>query len=113
MILVIDMDCLFCSMVKGEIPCEKVYEDENVLVFLDIHPKAKGHTLLIPKKHFQDLTDIEDKYLLCIMKSAQKMKQELETKYQCDGLQLVQNNGALQEVKHFHLHMIPFYNKKK
>lgn len=107
------MECIFCKIINGEIPSYKVYEDEFVFAFLDIHPDSVGHTLIIPKKHYQDLDDIDDQIVLQIMKSAKKIKTILEEKLHCDGITLIQNNGQIQEVKHFHLHLKPFYVNKK
>lgn len=105
------MDCLFCKIIAGEIPCYKVFENEYVLAFLDIEPKAMGHTLIIPKKHFKDLDDIDENTLKEIFNAAKTIKKVLEEKLSCSGLSLIQNNGDLQEVKHFHLHLIPNYQE--
>ena len=105
------MDCLFCKIIAGEIPCYKVFENEYVLAFLDIEPKAMGHTLIIPKKHFKDLDDIDENTLIEIFNAAKTIKKVLEEKLNCSGLSLIQNNGDLQEVKHFHLHLIPNYQE--
>ena len=107
------MDCLFCKMARGEIKTNKIYEDENVLAFLDINPDSDGHTLIIPKKHFQDLDDIDEETILCIFRAAKKIKLELEEKLGCEGMSLLQNNGYVQEIKHFHLHLKPYYKGKK
>ena len=107
------MDCLFCKMVQGEIKTNKIYEDNNVLAFLDINPDSDGHTLIIPKKHFQDLDDIDEETILCIFRTAKKLKLELEEKLGCEGMSLLQNNGYVQEIKHFHLHLKPYYKGKK
>lgn len=107
------MDCLFCKIIKGEIPSYTVYEDEWIKVFLDIHPDSNGHLLIIPKEHYTNLTDIKEDTLNHIMKVAKMMKRKLEEKLSIDGLTLVQNNGDIQEVKHFHLHLKPYYNEKK
>lgn len=103
------MDCLFCKIVKGYIPSLKVYEDEKVFVFLDIHPEANGHMLIIPKNHCQDLFDIDQETLLHVFEVAKKMDGILQESFHHDGLTLMQNNGCPQEVKHFHLHLIPKY----
>lgn len=103
------MDCLFCKIVKGEIPCFKIYEDDNVLAFLDINPDSDGHTLIIPKKHFTDLDDIDLDMLKNINDSSKKVKKLLEEKLNCSGITLVQNNGSIQEVKHYHMHLKPSY----
>lgn len=107
------MDCIFCKIIKGEIPCYKLYEDDKVLAFLDINPDSDGHTLVIPKKHFKDLDDIDDETLLSINSASKKIKKMLEEKLNCDGVSLIQNNGDVQEVKHYHMHIKPYYNNKK
>ena len=105
------MDCLFCKIVNGDIPAKKIYEDKYVLAFLDINPDTAGHTLIIPKKHFTDLDDIDDKTLAHIMSAAKIVKKRLEEKLNIDGITLVQNNGSIQEIKHYHLHLKPYYRK--
>jgi histidine triad (HIT) family protein len=107
------MDCIFCKIISGDIPCMKVYEDELVLAYLDINPDSDGHTLIIPKKHYKDINDIEDDVLLHIQKTARKVMNILEEKLNCDGFSLLQNNGDVQEVKHYHLHIKPYYKDKK
>lgn len=107
------MDCIFCKIINGEIPSSKIYEDDIVIAFLDINPDSFGHTLIIPKKHYRDLDDIDDKTLMHIMNIAKMLKKRIKEKLNCDGLTLIQNNGDVQEVKHFHLHLKPFYKNKK
>lgn len=107
------MDCIFCKIIKGEIPCYKIYEDDIVLAFLDINPDSNGHTLIIPKEHFVDLTDIKNETLYHIIDIAKILKERLEKTLNIDGLTLIQNNGCVEEVKHFHLHLKPQYNKKQ
>lgn len=106
------MDCIFCKIANGEIPSYKVYEDDNIFSFLDINPDSDGHTLIIPKKHFKDIDDIDLDTLNNILSGAKKIKKVLEEKLSCDGITLIQNNGDIQEVKHFHLHLKPFYKNK-
>lgn len=106
------MDCIFCKIINGDIPSYKVYEDDLVYAFLDINPDSPGHTLIIPKKHYQDLVSIDDETLIHIMDIARILKKKLEEKLNIDGLTLIQNNGDVQEVKHFHLHLKPYYNNK-
>ena len=102
-------DCLFCRIVNGEIPSHKVYEDENVLAFLDIHPCAKGHTVVVPKKHLADLSEMsaEDWRQMSVGLAAvmAKIYQVLKP----DGINLGINNGkaAGQAVGHAHWHLIP------
>lgn len=103
-------DCLFCKIINKEIPCYKVFEDDEVLAFLDINPESNGHTLIIPKKHYKDLFDIDDSTLSHIMETSKQIMNTLKEKLNCDGFTLMQNNGEVQEVKHFHLHVKPYYN---
>ena len=100
-------DCIFCKIANGEIPSKTIYEDDIVRVFLDINPIATGHTLIVPKKHFTDLDDIDLETITHIMKVAKDIKKKLEEKLGAKGIKLVQNNGVYQDVKHYHLHLIP------
>ena len=106
------MDCIFCKIINGDIPSYTIYEDEIVKCFLDVNPESNGHTLIIPKKHYTALKDIPVETLSHIMEVAKKMETLLEEKLHYDGLRLVQNNGFIQEVKHYHLHLIPMYKNK-
>lgn len=106
------MDCLFCKIINGDIPCYKLYENDYVLAFLDINPDSDGHTLIIPKKHFTDLDDIDNTTLSEIFKAAKLVKKMLEEKLNCEGIVLQQNNGFVQEIKHYHLHLKPYYKNK-
>lgn len=103
------MDCIFCKIANGEIPSLKIYENDYVFAFLDINPDSDGHTLIIPKKHFTDLDDIDDYTLTEINKASKIIKNLLEEKLGCQGISLLQNNGFVQEVKHYHLHLKPYY----
>ena len=107
------MDCIFCKIAQGIIPSYTVYEDETIKCFLDVNPDSNGHLLIIPKEHFLGLKEIDDNVLMHIMKSARKMEELLKDKLNIDGLTLVQNNGDIQEVKHFHLHLKPYYKNKQ
>lgn len=104
------MDCIFCKIIEGSIPSYTIYEDELVKCFLDVNPDSNGHLLIIPKKHFTDLEDIDITYLNHIMEISKKCQNLLKEKLHIDGLTLVQNNGIVQEVKHYHLHLKPVYN---
>ena len=103
------MECIFCKIIKGEIPSYTVYEDEIVKVIMDINPITNGHLLILPKEHFVNLEDIEINTLSHIQNIAKKMYQLLKDKLNIDGLSLTQNNEYGQEVKHYHLHLIPRY----
>ena len=106
-------DCIFCKIINGDIPCMKVYEDDVCLAYLDINPDSDGHTLIIPKKHYKDIYDIPNDTLSHIYNKSKKIMDMLKEKLGCDGFTLLQNNGSIQEVKHYHLHIKPYYNDKK
>ena len=103
------MDCLFCKIISGDIPSNTIYEDEFVKVFLDINPISNGHCLIVSKKHYSNIEDIDLETLKHVNEVAKKMYKELKEKLNCEGLTLVQNNGLGQEVKHYHLHLVPRY----
>ena len=103
------MNCVFCNIVEGKIPSYTIFEDEIVKVMMDINPVSNGHLLIIPKKHFTNLTDIDMDTLMYIQKTAKEMFKLLKDKLNIDGLTLCQNNEYGQEVKHYHLHLIPRY----
>ena len=102
-------NCVFCAIAAGEIPSFKVYEDELVLAYLDINPFAKGHTLVIPKAHFEGLLDADDATLAAVLVRVKKVAAQLKAKLGCDGFNILQNNGeaAGQTVKHLHFHIVP------
>ncbi len=104
-------DCIFCKIANGEIPSKTLYEDEDFRVILDLGPATKGHALILPKEHAENLYDLPEQTASKVMVLAQKMARRITEKLSCDGLNLVQNNGetAGQTVHHFHLHLIPRY----
>lgn len=104
------MDCIFCKIVNGEIPSYTIYEDDIIKVFMDANPTTDGHCLIIPKKHFKDIEDIDEETLHYILKKAKDIKKLLEEKLNLKGLTFCQNNGISQAVKHYHLHLIPNYD---
>lgn len=103
------MDCLFCKIIEGSIPCEKIYEDDDVLVFLDINPTTNGDTLIVPKKHYQDFRDVDSDLLLHMYDIIKKLYPLYQEKLHCDGLTISHNTDYGQEIKHFHIHFIPRY----
>ena len=106
-------NCLFCKIINNEIPSYTIYEDELIKIFLDINPLSNGHCLVIPKKHFLDINDVDSEYLNHIFTVVKELLPILENKLNYDGITLTQNNGIAQEIKHFHLHLIPKYKNKK
>ena len=107
------MDCLFCKMIKGEVPCKKIYEDDLVIGILDLYPDSDGHTLIIPKTHYVNLMDIDTSVLSHIMNTSKDLYKKYKDKLNMDGLSITQNNDYGQEVKHFHIHVIPRYKNDK
>ncbi len=107
-----DNQCIFCKIANGEIPSATLYEDEDFRVILDMGPATKGHALLLPKKHFANLYELDDEVAGKALKVAKKMAARMTDALKCDGFNLVQNNGeaAGQTVFHFHMHLIPRYN---
>lgn len=102
-------NCIFCKIIKGEIPSMTIYEDVVVKVFLDINPTTNGDTLIVPKKHIENMLDLDDKTLSHIHKISKEIYNVLREKLNIDGLTLVQNNFYGQEIKHYHVHLIPRY----
>lgn len=104
-------DCIFCKIIKGEIPSKKIYEDEMLFGFLDINPHGDGHLLLIPKKHYSDIYDLDEDVFDHIHKVSLRLIKKLMNNLNKDGITITYNYGSEQQVKHFHLHLIPEYSK--
>ncbi|WP_075981526.1 HIT family protein [Bacillus massilinigeriensis] len=106
-------DCIFCKIINGEIPAAKVYEDENVLAFIDISQVTKGHTLVIPKVHKENIYELTPEISKNIFEVIPKIANGINKAYQPIGLNLVNNNGeaAGQTVFHYHVHLLPRYGK--
>ena len=104
-------DCVFCKIVQGEIPSAKVYEDDDAMAFLDIHPVKKGHTLVIPKKHFETIMVIPDELLKKVIAIVKKLTPAVIKAVNADGAVVTQTNNeaAGQSVPHLHFHIIPRY----
>ena len=104
-------DCIFCKIAKGEIHSATVYEDSHFTVILDVNPATKGHCLIIPKEHFDNIYDLDGETAGKLFALATCIARAMRDALKCDGLNLVQNNGEIagQTVNHFHLHLIPRY----
>ena len=102
-------DCLFCKIIKKEIPCEKLYEDENIFIFLDINPVNPGHCLVIPKKHFVNILDTPEEVLSHMIKGVKKIAPIILRTVNATDFCLGSNNGkfAGQVIYHIHFHVIP------
>jgi histidine triad (HIT) family protein len=106
-----DPDCIFCKIVAGELPSQRVYEDERTVAFMDIAPGTRGHLLVIPKDHATDITVIDPEDLAAVTRTAQVMAQRVTERLGADGVNLINSCGAAawQTVFHLHFHVIPRY----
>lgn len=106
-----DNNCIFCKIAAGEIPSATLYEDDDFRVILDIEPASKGHALIIPKEHYANLYELDDELAAKAMVLAKKMITKLTDILECDGYNVLQNNGSAagQTVFHFHMHLVPRY----
>ncbi|MCZ2260021.1 HIT family protein [Sporosarcina sp. G11-34] len=105
--------CIFCQIIEGTIPSAKIYEDEHVYAFMDIMPVTKGHVLLIPKKHIENIYDFSEEQAARLFAAAPKIANVLKAEFNPAGMNLLNNNGAPagQSVFHFHLHFVPRYDE--
>lgn len=106
------MDCIFCKIINGNIPSKKVYEDENILAFMDVSPICDGHTLIVPKKHVETILDVDTETLTNMFETAKKIAPMVMNKLNEKGFSLTINYGDKQSVKHLHMHIMPNYEKK-
>lgn len=104
-------DCIFCKLANGVFPTNSIYEDDDFNVILDLAPATKGHALILPKQHADNLYELPDETAAKVLVLAKKLAKSMTDKLGCDGLNVVQNNGAIagQTVMHFHMHLIPRY----
>ncbi len=105
-------ECVFCKIVRGEIPARVVYEDQDVIAFLDINPVSKGHTLVVPKKHYKNMIDAPDDIVAKVYTVAKKIGIASMNALGAKGFNVISNNEKVagQEVFHFHVHVIPRYS---
>jgi len=108
-------ECIFCKIIAGKVPSAKVYEDEHSISFLDIMPANKGHCLVVPKKHSQNLVEMGDDEIMNAMKAAKKVARALSLSFGNGSFNIVMNNGkeAGQVVNHAHIHIIPRFQKDR
>ncbi len=106
-----DNNCIFCKIAAGEIPSKTIYEDDKFRVIMDLGAASEGHALILPKDHYANLMELDEETASSVLPLAGKISRAMMKSLDCDGLNLVQNNGeeAGQTVMHFHLHMIPRY----
>lgn len=104
-------DCIFCKLANGDIPTRSIYEDEDFKVIMDASPATKGHSLILPKSHADNLYELPDETAARVLVLAKKLATGMTEKLKCQGFNIVQNNGTVagQSVFHFHMHLIPRY----
>ena len=103
-------DCIFCKIINGELPSYNIYEDDSIKVIMNINPNTNGHLLVLPKKHLENLMDTPNELIThCLDIVREKLYPMLKEKINCEGLTLAQNNELGQEIKHYHIHLIPRY----
>lgn len=108
-----DENCIFCKLANGDIPTHTVYEDDYLRAIMDASPANKGHVIILPKSHAANIFELEETYVEKAFVLAKKIAIALKNLLKCDGINILQNNGeaAGQTVFHFHVHVIPRYNK--
>jgi histidine triad (HIT) family protein len=105
-------DCIFCKIVAGEIPAERVDEDEHTIAFMDLNPWTRGHALVIPREHSPNLYEIDDDHLARTASASKRLARRMKERLGCDGINLINScePAAWQTVFHFHVHVIPRYD---
>lgn len=105
-------DCIFCKIINGELPAAKVFENDDVLAFLDISQVTKGHTLVIPKAHKENIYELDSETAAKLFTVVPQISQAIKDEFKPKGMNLLNNNGAFagQAVFHYHLHLIPRYD---
>lgn len=104
-----DPECLFCRIIAGDLPSTMIYEDEAIVVFMDIAPWTRGHCLVVPREHAKTIFELSESSMVAVAKVAKKIAPALRDGLEAEGLNLFQSNGsaAWQTVDHFHLHLLP------
>ncbi|MDR2869806.1 MAG: HIT family protein [Deferribacteraceae bacterium] len=104
-------DCIFCKIIKGELPSAVIYEDDALIAFLDLFPVSRGHALLVPKKHYRNIFDADMETAALIYPTLSRLANAIRAATGCEGLNIIQNNEAvaMQMVFHSHVHLIPRY----
>ncbi len=110
-----DESCIFCKIVRKQAPSSIIYEDETVMVFLDIRPLNMGHTLVIPKAHYVDIFDIPETLLSQVHRVSKQISFAIKKATNADGISIIQQNGkaAGQDIFHLHVHVVPRFEGQK
>ena len=103
------MDCIFCKIVSGEIPAVKVLDEERVVAFMDINPSGKGHMLVVPKNHAENIFEISENDLAALIKAVKRCAKAVKETLNAEGITILQLNGKASDqiVPHLHIHVIP------
>lgn len=104
------MNCVFCRIIKGELPARVIKETEEAIAFLDIDPIQKGHVLVLPKRHVPDLTDITREENMVVLSVCQDVMHSIRKYYSAESITIMQNNGACMDVPYVHFHIIPRFS---
>lgn len=110
-----EKDCQFCKIVRGELPSSRIYEDTETIAFLDINPQNAGHTLVVPKKHYEYIYDVPDEEVAHLFKVAKRVACAVKRGVNAGGISITQHNeiGAGQDVFHVHVHVMPRYEGQR
>ena len=103
-------DCIFCKIIKGELPSKTIYEDDLIKIIMNINPTTNGHLLVLPKEHIVNIMDISNELITHSMDIIRNLYPTLKERLNCKGLTISQNNELGQEIKHFHIHLTPRYD---
>lgn len=103
-------DCIFCKIIKGELPSKGIYEDDLIYIIMNINPATNGHLLVLPKEHMVNIMDTPNEIITHSMDIIRKLYPTLKERLNCKGLTISQNNELGQEIKHFHIHLTPRYD---
>lgn len=101
--------CIFCEIIAKKEKSYMIFENDFVCCFLDKYPINKGHVLVVPKKHYQEFSEVDSKSLTEVILASQRVARSLETLLNTDGITIMQNNGIFKDVEHYHMHVIPRY----
>ena len=106
------MDCLFCKIINGDIPCNKLYEDDLFFVFLDLDQSTEGHALIVPKEHIEDYKALSSEMLIKMYDVAKHVSDTIMKELGKTGVSLLFNYGTNQDIKHVHMHVLPKFLKE-
>ena len=105
-------NCIFCKIINGEVPSKILYEDNDIMILLDAYPDTDGHALVIPKKHYEDIYDVDSEIFNKMITKAKEYAKIIMEKLNKKGVTFLINYGDAQAIKHLHLHILPDYDKK-